>query len=48
MGWVEKDVALRHLSGKELYDVVSKYGDNVFDFQYGKQKFSCFGLTHNG
>ena len=27
--------------------MVSEYGDIVFGFQSGKQKFVCFGLTHN-
>jgi len=44
---VEKDVAPPCLSGDELHDVVSKYGDIVFDFQSGKQKFPGFGLIHN-
>jgi len=35
------------LSGEELHDVVSEYGDIVFGFQSGKQKFSGFGLTHS-
>jgi hypothetical protein len=26
---------------------VSEYGDIVFGFQSGKQKFPGFGLTHN-
>jgi len=47
VGRVEKDVALPRLSGKELFDVVSKYGDIVFGLQSGKQKFPGFGLTHN-
>jgi hypothetical protein len=44
---VEKNVALPHLFGKELYDVMSEYGDIVFGFQSAKQKFSSFGLTYN-
>jgi hypothetical protein len=44
---VEKDVAPPCLSGDELHDVVSEYGDIVFGFQSGKQKFPGFGLTHN-
>jgi len=44
---VEKDVASPCLSGEELHDVVSEYGDIVFGLQSGKQKFSSFGLTHN-
>ena len=44
---VQKDVAPPCLSGEELHDVVSKYGDIVFSLQSGKQKFPDFGLTHN-
>jgi hypothetical protein len=44
---VEKDVASLRLSGEELHDVVSEYGDIVFGLQSGKQKFLGFGLTHN-
>jgi hypothetical protein len=44
---VEKDVAPPCLSGDELHDVVSEYGDIVSGFQSGKQKFPGFGLTHN-
>jgi hypothetical protein len=47
VGRVEKDVAPPHLSGEELHDVVSEYGDIVFGLQSGKQKFPGFGLTHN-
>ena len=47
VGRVEKDVAPPRLSGKELHDVVSEYGDIVFGFQSGKQKFPDFGLTYN-
>jgi len=47
VGRVEKDVAPPSLSGEELLDVVSEYGDIVFGFQSGKHKFSGFGLTHN-
>jgi len=47
VGRVENDVAPPRLSGEELFDVVSKYGDIVFGVQSGKQKFSGFGLTHN-
>jgi len=47
VGRVEKDVAPPHLSGEELHDVVSEYGDIVFGLQSGKQKFPSFGLTHN-
>jgi hypothetical protein len=34
-------------SGEELHDDVSEYGDIVFGFQSGKQKFLGFGLAHN-
>jgi hypothetical protein len=47
VGRVEKDVAPLFLSGEELHDVVSEYGDIVFGLQSGKQKFPGFGLTHN-
>jgi len=47
VGRVEKDVTPPRLSGEELYDVVSEYGDIVFGLQSGKQNFSGFGLTHN-
>ena len=47
VGRVEKDVAPPFLSGEELFDVVSEYGDIVFGLQSGKQKFHGFGLTHN-
>jgi hypothetical protein len=47
VGSVEKDVALPHLSGEELHDVVSEYDDIVFGLQSGNQKFPGFGLTHN-
>ena len=47
VGRVEKDVAYPRLSGEELHDVVSEYGDIVFGLQLGKQKFPGFGLTHN-
>jgi hypothetical protein len=47
VGRVEKDVALPHLLGEELYDMMLKYGDSMFGFQYGKHKFLGFGLTHN-
>jgi len=48
VGRVEKDVASPCLSGEELHDVVSEYGDIVFGLQSGKQNFCGFGLTHNG
>jgi hypothetical protein len=47
VGRVEKDVAPPRLSGEELFDVVSEYGDIMFGLQSGKQKFPDFGLTHN-
>jgi hypothetical protein len=47
VGRVEKNVASPRLSGEELHDVVSEYGDIVFGLQSGKQKFPGFGLTHN-
>jgi len=36
VGRVEKDVAPPRLSGEELLDVVSEYGDIVFGLQLGK------------
>jgi len=47
VGRVEKDVAPPRLSGEELHDVVSEYGDIVFGLQSGKQKFPSFCLTYN-
>jgi len=47
VGRVEKDVAPPRLSGEELHDVVSEYGDIMFGLQSGKQKFPGFDLTHN-
>ena len=47
VGRVEKDVASPRLSGEELHDVISEYGDIVFGLQSGKKKFLHFGLTHN-
>jgi hypothetical protein len=47
VGRVEKDVASPRLSGEELHDVVSEYGDIVFGLQSGKKKFPGFGFTHN-
>jgi hypothetical protein len=47
VGKVEKDVASPRLSGEELHDVVSEYGDIVFGLQSSKQKFLGFGLTYN-
>jgi hypothetical protein len=47
VGIVEKDVASPRLSGEELHDVVSEYGDVVFGLQSGKHKFLGFGFTYN-
>jgi hypothetical protein len=47
IGKVEKHVAPPRLSSEELHDVVLEYGDILFGFQSGKQKFPGFGLTHN-
>jgi hypothetical protein len=47
IGRVENDVAPPRLSGEELFNVVSEYGEIVFGLQSGKQKFPGFGLTHN-
>jgi hypothetical protein len=47
VGRVEKDVSSPRISGEELHDVVSEYGDIVFGLQSCKQKFPGFGLTHN-
>jgi hypothetical protein len=47
VGRVENNVAPPRLSGEELDDVVSKYGDIVFGLQLDKLKFPGFGLTHN-
>jgi len=47
VGRVENDVAPPRLSGEELFDVVSEYGDIVFGVQSGKKKFPSFGLTYN-
>jgi hypothetical protein len=44
---LKKDVAPPCLSSEKLYDVVLEYGDIVFGFQSGKQKFPSVGLTHN-
>jgi tetrahydromethanopterin S-methyltransferase subunit B len=44
---IERDIALSLPSSEELYDMVSKYVNIVFGFQFGKQKFSSFGLTRN-
>jgi hypothetical protein len=46
IGKVEKDIEPPCLSGEELYDMMSEYGDIVFGFQSGKQKFPSFGLTN--
>jgi hypothetical protein len=47
VGKVDKDVALLRLRSEELHDIISEYGDIIFGFQSGKQKFSGFGLTYN-
>jgi hypothetical protein len=47
IGRVEKDVAPSCLSGEELHDIVSEYGDIVFGFQSSKQNFPGFSLTYN-
>jgi len=47
VGRVENDVAPSRLSGEELFDVVSEYGEIVFGLQSSKQNFLGFGLTHN-
>jgi hypothetical protein len=39
VGRVENNIAPPRLSGEELHDVVSEYGDIVFGFHFGKQKF---------
>jgi len=41
------DIALSLLSGEELYNMVPEYGDIMFGFESGKQKFHGFDLTHN-
>ena len=41
------DVAPPLLSDEELYNAVSEYDGIEFDFQSSKQKFPCFGITHN-
>jgi len=47
VGRVERDVTSPLPLGEKLYDMVSKYNDIMFGFQFGKQKFLCFGLTNN-
>jgi len=44
---VERDVTSLVPSCEELYDIVSQYKNIVFDFQFGKHKFSDFGVTYN-
>jgi hypothetical protein len=39
IGRVEKDVAPPRLSGEELLDIVSEYGDIVFGLQSGSRNF---------
>jgi len=46
-GKAKKDVILLVLLGKKLYDVISRYKNIVFGFQFGKQKFSSFGVPHD-
>lgn len=46
-GRVKRDIAPLLSSHEKIYDVLSKYNDIVYDFQFCKQKFSGFGLTHN-
>jgi hypothetical protein len=43
----KKDVILLVLLCKELYDVISRYKNIVFDFQFSKHKFSSFGVPHD-
>jgi hypothetical protein len=47
VGRVERDVVSPLPSGEELYDLMSEHDDIVFGFQFSKQKFLGFGLTHN-
>ena len=47
VGRVEMDVSLPFFLGEELYNVMLKYDDVVFSFQFDKQKFPDFGLTYN-
>jgi len=47
VGKVKMDVAPPLLLGKELYSMVSKYGDLVFGFQSNKHKFLGYDLTHD-
>jgi hypothetical protein len=46
-GIFERDVVPPVLSGEKLYYVVLQYEGIIFDFQFGKQKFHGFGVTHN-
>ena len=39
------DDALLLFLGEELYNMVSEYGDIIFDFQSDEQKFYGYGLT---
>lgn len=41
------DVVPPVYSGEELYDVVSEYEGIVFGFQFSKQKFPSFWVTHD-
>jgi hypothetical protein len=47
VGKVEKYVAPPRLFSEELHDVISEYGDILFGFHSGKQKFPGLGLTDN-
>jgi hypothetical protein len=47
VGRVERDITSLVLSGEELYDMILQYMGIVFGFQYSKQKFHGFGVTHN-
>jgi hypothetical protein len=47
VGRVERDIILPVLSSEELYDMILQYKGIVFDFQYSKQMFHSFGVTHN-
>ena len=47
VGRVERDITSPVLSGEELYDMILQYMGIVFGFQYSKQKFHGFGVTHN-
>jgi hypothetical protein len=40
------DIALSLLLGEEWYNMMSEYGNIMFGFESGKQKFHGFYLTH--